>query len=148
MVYTLVAMKRASDVVWPTAEAHLCEREGWVRGTILPDLIGPEYVVDAMISGGLAVHRMIGKDGEEWTLDEGWTISTINGLRITCGGRVFATCNAALKVAEQMGTQDPAWIEWTEKRARLSDGHREKLCMLFEGAEADGEILSLLTTVR
>ncbi|MCV9964040.1 hypothetical protein OIU34_19350 [Pararhizobium sp. BT-229] len=148
MVHALVGLTVArSGVVWPQADAEFSEREGWVRGTIAPSLDGPKYVVDAMVRGDLAVHRMIGRDSSGWIDVEGWTISTIEGLRITYGARVFATCLGATKVAEQMGTENPAWVAWAQ-RGTLPDEDREKLRLLFEKAEADGEILRSLVTVN
>lgn len=123
---------------WPkrgTASRDLVEREGWRRETIVVPTKDGNQAIEAMVhlSGTLAVHPMVGGD-------EGFATSlAVGGLRLSCGGSVFLSCDAAMDTAEKM---DAAREDWPLIALHgFNAGQKRTLADLIEAAEWRGEIL-------
>lgn len=125
-----------ASIPWPergSAEAALCDREGWERRTIPVMDDGKPTTMEAMCRGELAVSRMLG--GEE-----GFAISLAStGWRISSGGRVFARCEAAMVVAEGMMAACGGWAD--AQHGDYTDAQRHAVIALTDAAEWRGEIL-------
>lgn len=124
------------SIPWPergSAEKELCERAGWARRTIPVVNDGKPIKVESMCRGELAVNLMLG--GEE-----GFAIClSRSGWRISSGGRVFATCAAAMVVADGMLAACSGWDACPTHG--YSEYQRDVLIALTDAAELRGEIL-------
>jgi hypothetical protein len=93
-------------IPWPkrgSAERELTERDGWERRIIPVVNDGVPSTIESMCRGELSVNLMQGGK-------EGFAISLAStGYRLSCGGRVFVSCAAAMAVAEAMLAATPEW---------------------------------------
>lgn len=133
----VIGLEAADPTIpWPargSAEKVLCEREGWERRTIPVVNDGVQTTVEAMVRGELAVNLMMG--GEE-----GFAICLAStGWRISSGGRVYATCTAAMCVAEEMMEACAGWEG--AQRGGYTAAMRCAVIAATDAAERRGEIL-------
>lgn len=110
---------------WPPFRPGLRPRTGWELGEVtVPTKFGKQTVA-ALLRNGLAVHEMVDS--------EGFAIShQAKGLRITCGGLVFAASDGACYLAEAHSGELLRFAvgdESAEDRRRIVDA--------FERADAD-----------
>jgi hypothetical protein len=120
----------------------LHDRAGWFRDTLtVPSTTGPREV-DAIFDGkGLAVHRMIVEDG----YGDGFCISDAeSGLRLSYGGRVFASSDYAAKMAEDFFDVMFDLAYCARIGSTLAEQSRETMRKAHEAAERRGETLSTL----
>lgn len=122
-------------IPWPrrgTGGRVLEDRPCWDRRRIPAQSKSGVGTMGAMCLDQLAVNVML--EGE------GFAISTSAcGSRLSYGGRVFATCAAAMEAAEAMMAADDAWSQ--APTVGLSDRQREALRTTTEAAERAGLIL-------
>ena len=76
----------------------------WIRGKATQSTPDGPKESDAMLRGGIAVHRMLGGMN-------GWCISlTKTGYRLACGGLVFSSQRSAMVFVDEMFDAIPDWV--------------------------------------
>lgn len=98
--------------------------------------------VDAVYNGHLSVHRMLSWEStaDKTVYDEGFAISQ-GGLRISSGGRVYSTCEAAMDVADAMKSASLEWNKFFIAGRSFNPDAVSLMIQMTDKAEREGKIL-------
>lgn len=134
-------VRRPEGIAWPEATTRdLTARSDWERRRIHLSIKEGRFAdreIDAMCRGEFAVHAMVD--------DPGFTMTVLpSGFRLYWGGRVFANCDAAMRMAEQAMSLNDDWNGFVTGTKTVHYDVREAMRKLHEEAERRGEILGNL----